>query len=79
MKLLLQGNAMSLKRRLLFKMLLAMKLTAILLLTAALQMSVTGHAQKVSVFMKNAPLEQALETLHKHTGFSFIFISQMIS
>lgn len=55
------------------KLLLAMKLTAILLLAACLQVSAKGYAQRVSISGKNMPLQQVFKEITRQTGYYFIY------
>jgi TonB-linked SusC/RagA family outer membrane protein len=61
------------------KMLLIMRLTAVLLLTAALQVSAAGLSQKVTISKKNASLEQIFEILQQQSGYSFMFNSHTLA
>jgi TonB-dependent starch-binding outer membrane protein SusC len=78
MNLLLRGKATNTIRSLPKKLLLIMKLTAILLLTAALHVNAAGLSQKVTISKKNATLEQVLETLQQKTGYNFVFNSNAL-
>jgi TonB-linked SusC/RagA family outer membrane protein len=60
-------------RRALTKTLLIMKFTAILLLTACLQVSAGGFAQTISLSVKNTPLVSIFAELEKQSGYSFIY------
>lgn len=53
--------------------LLAMKLTAIILLTACLQVSAKGYAQNVTLTLKDAPLQTVFEQVEKQTNYRFVF------
>lgn len=75
---LLKPRNVSLKR-LPVKMLLVMKLTAILLLATALQVSANGLSQKVTISKRNASLEEIFEVLQQQTGYSFIFNSHTMA
>lgn len=55
------------------KTLLAMKLTAILLLAACLNLSARGYAQKVSLSETNVSLEKVLREITKQTGCQFVY------
>jgi TonB-linked SusC/RagA family outer membrane protein len=55
------------------KLLLAMKLTAILLLAACMQVSARGDAQTVSISVKNASLEKVFQEVKKQTGYTFFY------
>ena len=63
------GNSGSL----LTKMLRIMKLTAIILFTACMQVSAEGLAQKVTLSEKNAKLEKVFREIKKQTGYVFFF------
>lgn len=79
MNLLVPGKAAYERRLVPFKMLLIMKLTAILLLTAALHVSATGLSQKITFSRGNASLEQVFEAIQQQAGYSFIFNSHMLA
>lgn len=56
-----------------------MKLTAIILLTACLQASaVGGYSQKITLSVKEAPLEQVLKSIEKQSGFYFNYMHEMV-
>ena len=55
------------------QLLRVMKLTAILLLTACLQVSAKGNAQKVNLDMKNVSLEKVFKEIKKQSGFFFLY------
>jgi TonB-dependent starch-binding outer membrane protein SusC len=55
------------------KMILVMKITAVLLLGAFLQVSARGVSQTLTLSFKNAPLEQVLSEIQKQTGYSFFY------
>lgn len=58
--------------------LLTMKLTAIMLLAACLQVSAGGYAQNVTLSEKNAPLEKIFQEIKKQTGYSFLYSSEVL-
>jgi TonB-linked SusC/RagA family outer membrane protein len=55
------------------KIMLVMKITAVLLLAACLQVSARGVSQTLTLSFKNAPLEQVLNEIQKQTGYSFFY------
>ena len=55
------------------KTLRVMKLTAILLLSACLQISARGIGQQVNLSVKNALLEKVFSEIEKQTGYRFIY------
>src|SRR5690606_12416042 len=66
------------KRRLTAKTLLAMKLSAIILLSACLQVSAKGYAQRVTLSEKNASLETVFRYIEKQTGYVFFFDQHLL-
>lgn len=50
-----------------------MKLTAILILAACLQVSASGYSQKVTLSEKNAPMGKVFRSIKKQTGYAFFF------
>lgn len=65
-------------RRLFAKTLLVMKLSAIILLCAFLQVSATSFAQRVTLSEKNISLEKLFRRIEKQTGYVFFFDHQVI-
>lgn len=55
------------------KTLLIMKLTAALVLVAMLQANANGYGQKLSISVKDAPLETVFKTIHKKTSYNFLY------
>jgi TonB-linked SusC/RagA family outer membrane protein len=56
------------------KIVLVMKITAVLLLAAILQVSAKGWGQeKISLTFNNAPLEQVLNSIHSQANVEFIY------
>jgi TonB-linked SusC/RagA family outer membrane protein len=55
------------------KTLLIMKLTAMLLLAACLQVSAKGDAQQISLSEINAPLKKVFDEVRQQTGFLFFY------
>ena len=53
--------------------LLVMKITSILLLAACLQVSASGKAQRVTLSMRKASLENLFKDIRQQTGYSFIY------
>lgn len=60
------------------KMLRVMKLTAIILLVACLQVSATGKAQSVTLSVKGASLEEVFQSIRKQTGYLFWYDSDLL-
>jgi TonB-linked SusC/RagA family outer membrane protein len=57
---------------------LFMKLTLVLLLTAMLQATAGVHAQKVTLYKKNATLLEVLKSIRKQTGCHFVGDKEML-
>jgi len=55
------------------KILLIMRLTAILLLTGCLHVAASGHSQTVSLSVSGAPLEKVCEDIEAQTGYYFVY------
>jgi TonB-linked SusC/RagA family outer membrane protein len=55
------------------KLLRIMRLTAFLILAAALHVGARGFTQTVSISVKNAPLDKVFEQVKKQTGYSFMW------
>jgi len=60
------------------KTLLIMKLTAILILTACLQVSAKGYSQKVTLSMRDAPLEKVFKEIQRQTNYNFLFTYELL-
>jgi hypothetical protein len=61
------------------KMLLAMKLTAFILLTTALTAAATGHSQTVTLDLKKAPVQKVFTEVMRQTGVSIVYSEQLFS
>ncbi len=53
------------------KIFLTMKLIAILLFAACMQVCAEGYSQNVTLLEKNAPLKKVFTEIHKQTGYTF--------
>lgn len=58
--------------------LLIMKLTALILLTACLQVSATGFSQKITISVKDAPLEKVFTSIEKQTDYNFLYNHELL-
>ncbi len=58
---------------------LVMKLTAILLLSACLQVSATGFSQNITLAEKNVSLQKLFKQIHKQTGYQFFYEDEMLN
>ncbi|MBO9673208.1 MAG: SusC/RagA family TonB-linked outer membrane protein [Sphingobacteriaceae bacterium] len=66
-------TSLGLPSRQLRKLLLVMRLTAVIFLAALMQLSASTRAQKVSIVEKNAPLERVLKEIRKQSGYDIIY------
>lgn len=57
------------------KILLIMRLTVLLLITAILQVSASSYAQRITLSEKNAPIKVVLDKIRLQTGVDFLFTS----
>ncbi|MRG43987.1 SusC/RagA family TonB-linked outer membrane protein [Chitinophaga sp. SYP-B3965] len=78
MKLLAYGKAIPRCWHLPVKLLLVMKLTAVLMLIAALHVSAAGFAQKITLSRKNAPLGKIFSDIQAKSGLSILYDSKLI-
>ena len=60
-------------QKVVFKTLLCMKITVVLLLAACLNASATGYSQDVSLSGKNVSLEKVFKEIKKQTGYTFVY------
>lgn len=60
------------------KLLLIMRITAILLLAVTLHVSASSYSQKVSISGNNLSLKSIFKTIEKQTGYSFVFDKSVI-
>jgi len=67
------------KRRLLRKLFLTMKLTAVIFLSACLSVSAAGLGQKVTLSEKNARLDSIFHLIEKQTGYSFYYKVELLA
>lgn len=79
MNLLMYGKAGIAIRFLPAKTLLIMRVTAILLLTATLQVSAAGFSQKITISKTNASIEEIFGIIQKQAGYDFVFNSHMLA
>jgi len=56
-----------------------MKLTAILLLVAALQVSAKGYGQRITLTLKSASLEKTITEIEKQSGYSFVYAKEQLA
>ncbi|MDH7463196.1 TonB-dependent receptor [Chitinophagaceae bacterium 26-R-25] len=68
------GTAVRKKQRcVVTKTLLVMKLTALLILIAAMQVTAAGFAQNITLSENNAPLEKVFNEIKKQSGYVFFY------
>ena len=82
-KMLLTGKSKKLKKDFYFifrkQNWLVMKLTAILLLSACLQVSATGFSQNITLSERNVPLQKVFKQIHKQTGYQFFYEDEILN
>lgn len=61
------------------KMLSVMKMTAMLLLVAALQVSAATYGQQVNLTVRKMPLDKVFTALGKQTGYAFFWDQQLLN
>ena len=62
-----------LKRRRLFKILLAMKLTAVFIFAALLNVSARTYSQSVSIHQNNVSVDKILKLIKKQSGYNYFY------
>lgn len=60
------------------KILLIMRLTTLILITAILQVSANSFAQKISLSEKNASLNKVFDQIRSQTGYDFFFTTSIL-
>lgn len=55
-----------------------MKLTAVLLLAACLQVSAKTNAQSISISQRNTTLEKVFKEIHRKTGYQFFYQDELL-
>lgn len=55
-----------------------MKLIAIFLFAACMQVSAKGYSQNVTLNMKNAPLQKVFKEINRQTGFQFFYKDELL-
>lgn len=56
-----------------YKLLLIMRLTTVLLIATVMQVSATSFAQKITINKKNASLDMVINDIRQQSGFDFIY------
>lgn len=60
------------------KTLLIMKLTAILILATCLQVSAKSYSQKVTISMRDVPLQKVFKEIQRQTGYNFLYPYELL-
>lgn len=60
------------------KTMLVMKLTAVFLLAACLQVSAIGNAQTISMSQRNTSLEKVFKEINRKTGYQFFYQDELL-
>lgn len=61
------------------KILLAMKLSMLMLVTVFVQVSTAANAQRATINEKNIPLEKVFSMLREQTGYRFLYTEEMLN
>lgn len=61
------------------RLLLIMKLTVILLFVAAMHVSARGYSQRVSIQLRDAPLEKVFDEIKRQTGYSIFYNYRLLN
>ncbi|WP_448635125.1 carboxypeptidase-like regulatory domain-containing protein [Pedobacter panaciterrae] len=77
MKLTFLYNPACEMRRVKYKFLIVMKLTAILLLIGAMHLSAASYSQKISVSRRNTTLETVFQDIKQQTGYLFFYSEEV--
>ncbi|HEY8388765.1 MAG TPA: hypothetical protein VIK74_09185, partial [Parasegetibacter sp.] len=64
--------------RFLTKTLRIMKITAIFVFAAIMQVQASGYAQNITLTLKNAPLQKAFAEIGKQSGYQFFFNERLL-
>ena len=61
------------------KLLCVMKLTAVILLAACLQVSAKGNSQQISLHEENVSLQKVFKQIQKQSGYNFLYSFEVLS
>ena len=64
--------------RLIYQLLLIMRLTTVILLVSIMQVSATGFAQKITLAEKNASLKQLFTKIQAQSKYDFVYTAQLL-
>lgn len=67
------------RRSVITKTLMVMKLTAVFLFVACLEVQAGGYAQTVTISVRNSPLERVFREVKKQTGYSFVYTRELVA
>ncbi len=56
-----------------------MKIASVLILVGCLQVSATAYSQKVTISLRNKPVEKVLKEVERQTGLSFMWTEQLLA
>ncbi|WP_367867108.1 SusC/RagA family TonB-linked outer membrane protein [Pedobacter sp. WC2423] len=60
------------------KLLLIMRLTTLILIATIMQLSATGYSQRISLNIKNAPLNNVIKEISRQSGYEFFYNNDLI-
>ncbi|WP_343746437.1 TonB-dependent receptor [Chitinophaga sp.] len=55
-----------------------MKLSAVLMLGACMQLSATGYSQRLQLSLNNAPVSKVFSELHRQSGYTFVYTASQL-
>lgn len=65
-------------RRYFYKLLLVMKLTALILTIVCVHVSATGFSQKIAMSVKNRPLSEVFSHIEQQSGYKFFYDNKLV-
>lgn len=60
------------------QLIMRINLTLVVLISALLQVSAAGYAQKINVSQKNVPLEEVFRQIQRQSGYKFLFADKVL-
>lgn len=55
-----------------------MKLSAVIMLAACLQLSATGYSQRLQLTLNDAPVSKVFSELHRQSGYTFVYTASQL-
>ena len=67
------------RREFLIKSFLIMKLSAFFLILSCLQVRANSYGQKITISVKNTPVQQVFKEIEKQSDYSFIYAEEQVA